>query len=440
MTTVAPMTERVSSRSAPTRLDTVDVRWMIGLGAVALIVRLWFVLSVGQTTFAFNDAAVYNTIAVSLAHGHGFRGIYGQLTAQWPPGYPFVLSLAYRIFGAHPTTGEVLNAVLGAGTVPILYFAARRTLGRVEAIFVGAGMTLLLGQVFWADVLISEALYAFVLAILLALLAVLPSARPRSAVLVGLALGAATLTRGEGFLLLAVPLAMWWPQLPRRVLLRQAAILCAVILAFVVPWTIRNAEAMHAFVPLSTNFSSTFWSGHNPNADGGPNFPSQALLSQVTAPVTSPQRELQTQSLLRKKALSWMVTHPLDELRLIPLKLIALNDNDGEAIPLWIDAQASSKHPVLTRAAQNRLRILADIGGYALLTAFLTSLVVFGKALWRRRPLLRGALAYFAVALVMYGFVFYGGFRYRAALEPLMLLVAAPLVARLWALRQQRLA
>ena len=216
MTTIAPMTERVSSRSAPTRLDTVDVRWMIGLGAVALIVRLWFVLSVGQTTFAFNDAAVYNTIAVSLAHGHGFRGIYGQLTAQWPPGYPFVLSLAYRIFGAHPTTGEVLNAVLGAGTVPILYFAARRTLGRVEAIFVGAGMTLLLGQVFWADVLISEALYAFVLAILLALLAVLPSARPRSAVLVGLALGAATLTRGEGFLLLAVPLAMWWPQLSRR--------------------------------------------------------------------------------------------------------------------------------------------------------------------------------------------------------------------------------
>ena len=67
------------------------------------------------------------------------------------------------------------------------------------------------------------------------------------------------------------------------------------------------------------------------------------------------------------------------------------------------------------------------------------SLAVFGKALWRRRPILRGVLVYLAISVVLYGFVFFGFFRYLAGLEPLMLLVAAPLIARLRILRAQRI-
>jgi 4-amino-4-deoxy-L-arabinose transferase-like glycosyltransferase len=413
---------------------------MVGLGALAFGIRLWFVLSVGQTRFSLNDAAVFNAMATSLAHGHGFRGYFGQSTAQWPPAYPFVLSLAYRVFGAHPTTGEVLNAVLGGATVPLLYFAARRTLGRVEAVFVGGFMTLLLGQVFFADVLIAETQFTFLVATLLALLAVLPPARWRSALLVGLVLGTATLTRGEGFFMIVLPLATWWPDLPRAVLRRQTAIMLAVMLAFVVPWTIRNAVVMHSFIPISTDFASTFWAGHNPQANGGPVFPSQQLLSQVKAPATSPKRELEIESLLRTRAVNWMLSHPLDELRLIPLKLIALGQGDGQALALWIDAQASVAHPVLSQNAQARLNILADLGSYGLFVAFVASLVVYGRALWRRRPILRGPLAYMPVAAVLYGFIFFGSFRYHSTLEPLMLLIASPLAARLWALRAVRLA
>jgi hypothetical protein len=249
----------------------------------------------------------------------------------------------------------------------------------------------------------------------------------------------ATLTRGEGFLLLVIPLAMWWPRLPRRALLKQLGVLLAVVLVFVIPWTIRNAGAMHSFIPVSTNFASTFWAGHNPKATGGPTFPTAQVLGRIKAPVTSPKHELEIESVLRRKALSWMAGHPLDELRLIPLKLLYLMGGDGQAVYTWIDAQASRGHPLLSRAAQTRLVTLADVTFYILLTSFIASLVVLGSALWRRRPLLRGVLAYLAVMAVMYGFVFYGGFRYHAALEPLMLMVAAPLLARLWMLRARRL-
>src|SRR6202035_4178304 len=188
-----------------------------------------------------------------------------------------------------------------------------------------------------------------------------------------------------------------WPDLPRRVLRRQGGIKLAAMLAFVVPWTVRNAIVMHSFIPLSTDFASTFWGGHNPDANGGPVEPSQQLLAQIKTPPTNPKRELQIQSLLRSKAISWMLSHPLDELQLIPEKLIALGSGDGQAIALWLDAQASVQRPVLSQTAQARLNILADVGSYGLFAAFAASLLVYGRSLWRRRPILRGPLAYLCV-------------------------------------------
>jgi hypothetical protein len=227
--------------------------------------------------------------------------------------------------------------------------------------------------------------------------------------------------------------------MPRRLLVRQAAIMLAVTAVFVIPWTIRNAIEMHAFIPLSTNFSSTFWSGHNPNAYGGPDYAPASLVNQATAPVSKPKHELELETLLRDRALSWMAAHPADELRLVPLKLVAFFSGDGQAIPLWIEKSVAPGHPVLSKHASYRLQILANVTGDAVIVLFVVALVTMGRALWRQSLLLRGSLVYFAISIVLYGFVFYGNFRYRSTLEPLMLMVAAPMLVRLWALRNERL-
>jgi hypothetical protein len=131
-----------------------------------------------------------------------------------------------------------------------------------------------------------------------------------------------------------------------------------------------------------------------------------------------------------------MATHPLDELALIPKKLIALFSGDGQTIYYWYLTPNGKQ--VLSLNAQYRLNVLANAEMYMLLSAFIASLGVFGPALWRRRPILRGALVFLGISGVLYGFVLFGGFRYLAPLEPLMLLVAAPLVAQLLRLRAQR--
>lgn len=402
------------------------------LFALALALRLAFVLIVERDGFAFNDAFFYHSIAEQLSLGNGYVNANGDLTAQWPPVYPLLLSSVYRIFGADPTAGEVLNALIGALTVPLAFALALRALGRREAVFTGLALAVMPGQIFFTDVLIAETLYTFLLVGLLYLLVVLPE-RPWAYSLIGAAIGVTALTRGEGMLLVVLPLVMWWGHTADwRQLARRLAVVASTAALVMAPWVIRNAIVADAFVPTGTNSGSTFWSGHNPTADGGPTYPPQSLTSRVTE-TRNPQREVEFSALLRREGVSYMTSHPLRELELIPLKLLSLNRGDSQAFFYWINPSASGQ-PAVGLGATTRLGTLANAAYYGLLTLFVASLVVFGRAFLRTR-LLKTTLAWLAVSLVLYGFLLYGNFRYRVPLEPLMMLVAAPLVARLGDLR-----
>lgn len=403
------------------------------LFALALALRVAFVLSVERDGFVFNDIYFYHSIAEQLADGNGFANSQGEPTAQWPPVYPLLLSFAYRLLGEDPLAGELLNAVIGALTVPLLYYVALRALGRREALFSGLALAVMPGQIFLADALLAETLYTFLLVGLLALLAFLPDRRSTH-VLLGAVVGVAALTRGEGLFLVVLPLAFWggWAA-RRREVMRRVAVITLAALVVMLPWIVRNAVVMDSFVPTGTNSASTLWSGHNPAADGGPTYPPASLERRLEG-LRGPEREIEWAALLRREALSYMTSHPLREAELVPQKVLSLNEGDSLLFYYWLIPDATPERAV-GRDATARLSIVADAAYYALLTLFVTSLVVFGRAFLRTR-LLRAAIAFLALALVLYGFVFYGNFRYRIPLEPLMILVAAPLVGRLADLRR----
>lgn len=423
------------------------MRRAAGLGALALVVRVAFVLAVDRPSLPsggvltkaitdrlmaeglFNDAFFYHRTADLLASGHGFSSNPGVPTAQWPPVFPALLSLVYRVTGPEPLAGELLNAFHGALTVPALYLLVTRVFGRLEATIAAAALAVLPGQILWAGVLLSEVLYGLVLVGFFLLVSVLPR-RPWTPLALGLAIGLATLTRGEAILLVPAMVAIWWPALPRRQLLGWSAALAAAALLTIAPWSIRNTTAMDSFVPLSTNSSTTLWSGHNPRAAGAQIYAPPSLLRQI--PQTGKEREIEEGKLLRREAFDYMTSHPVRELELIPLKLLNLNRGDSFGLE-WVNAGPPPTRPI-GHDLVTPIAVTADLGYYALLGATLLSLVLFGRELWRR-DIVRGVLVLFAGALVMYGFVYYGNYRYRAPLEPLMLLVAAPLLARLGSLR-----
>ena len=395
---------------------------MVGLTALALAARLAFVLAAGRTVtydpsgnvFAFNDTFFYAWTGAAIERGDGFSFL-GHTTAHWPPGYSAFLAGVFHVFGATTKTAIVANAVVGALTVPLVYLIARRTFEQKTAIAAAAALALFPGQILIADVALSETLYAFELVAFVALTIFLRRSR-KALIVLGIAAGLAALTRGEGLLFPLIVLAFGWAAGHRTQAAKHAAITAAVMLLVVAPWTIRNASVAHGFVPVASNASFTLWSGHNDDADGGPVYQSPAELARL-----SRMSEAAAAAEQRHDAVDWAIHHPGRELVLIPLKLKSLASGDSLLIDTWIDA--AGQHPLGHDAKAVATRV-SDVASYGLIAAVLLTVALAGRALWRI-PAMRAVLALLAVAVPLYGFVYYGNVRYRVPLEPLMLITAA---------------
>ena len=161
-----------------------------------------------------------------------------------------------KLGGLTYTSARVVGAFVGAGAVAVVGLVGRRLAGE-RAGLIAAGVAAAYPAWVVGDTSgMSEGLYLLLVAA--ALLALLD----RRAVLAGLAIGLATLTRSEGLLL--VPLAAW-PLLWGR----RAAVATGVVLLVLAPWAIRNTVQLDRFVPVSTNDATVVAGANCPPAYHG---------------------------------------------------------------------------------------------------------------------------------------------------------------------------
>ncbi|MFP5486766.1 MAG: ArnT family glycosyltransferase [Acidimicrobiia bacterium] len=401
--------------------------WAVGLAAVGLVVRVAWVLAVDRVGFGFNDSLMYHTTAMSVSRGEGYVPLTGGPTARWPPGYSTVLAAVYRTVGIEPLAGELLNAIVGAATIAVLVLVVGAALDRAVAIVAGAGLAILPGPILWTDVLVSETLYTALFVVMIGL--VLRSQPSwRWALGLGAMIGVGALVRGEAFTWLLLPIVVWWPHVDRARIVRLVGTAAIAIVVVIAPWTIRNAVVMDAFVPVATNASQTLWSGHHPGATGGQTYPPADYLDAFPTDVRT--RELESSQALRNDAIEFLVTHPGRELQLIPLKLVHLMRGDSYALD-WVNAGAEGRPAPISSIWVERIGAVADAGWFGLLALTVVGGVVLGRRFWRQ-PIGRLAATSFATALVLYGFVYYGNYRYRLPYEPLMLVVAAAFLVAAW--------
>ena len=233
------------------------------LGLVVLAglgLRIAFALHFGPNLQVGGDALTYHLLANYLADGKGFvdaQELYlagvSRPSAEHPPLYPLALSLFSLVgwdgFDAH----RVASCLMGAGTVAAVGFLGRRVAGE-RAGLIAAGLAAVYPILVLTDAsLYSESLYGLTIALaLIAAYRYLDRPSPRRALVLGAAIGLATLTRSEALLLLALlaaPVAWRAASEPWR-RLGLVALACA---ALVLPWTVRSTLALDAPVLLSTN-------------------------------------------------------------------------------------------------------------------------------------------------------------------------------------------
>jgi 4-amino-4-deoxy-L-arabinose transferase-like glycosyltransferase len=268
-------------------------------GLVAAILLSALALRIGEVQGTSyrprNDAGSYLTLAsyiartgdYSLSHnaGSGAGGTRGP-SAYFAPGFPYFLALVDIIDGhetrrdgaIHPA--RISQAVLGTITVALIGLVALELFGEETGL-----IALVLAAVYPVLIELSVTLVAENLLTLLVLATVYAGLRVRRArsarttyawvAGAGLLTGLATLTHENAVVILFPLLVAVWTGRPRTAprSLAAPALLIAVTVLMVLPWTIRNAVVIHHFIPVSDETGITLVGTYNVASASDPQLP-----------------------------------------------------------------------------------------------------------------------------------------------------------------------
>ncbi len=247
---------------------------IVFLVAAAMRVALALSLPVDDTVFWDQP---YWHYARNFAEGRGFwmPNPYGEelgldrVYAFRSPLFPFLWGCVYNLTGGAYAPIRCAHAILGAATCVLAYLAGRELLRHRSASLIGGLLCAVYPPLIWHSVhLMTEPLYIFLVALCMyALFRYGSGRRLRWLVVAGLAAGLGTLTRSVliGFVPF-MALWIWWVRGRRGRGLRDAGLLCGIVLAAMLPWIIRNALVLGAFVPTTTDAGHGVYVANNPNA------------------------------------------------------------------------------------------------------------------------------------------------------------------------------
>jgi 4-amino-4-deoxy-L-arabinose transferase-like glycosyltransferase len=418
---------------AVSQLSRFSNRASLWLFMMALVLRAGWVGLQSQrsgSAFEFDDEGLHWALASNLVHTGQMVTDDGRFAARMPL-YPLFLAIFAGAGESGILIARLVQALLGAATVWLVYRVARDALGERPALLAGALACVDPYAIFFTGLLLSEVLFTLIAVALTAaawhLLWAPPLAcdstgrRPappqqpvrhhtcQTALALAVLGAAAVFTRPSalGWIVLLWLLLWFYDRSKRRAtfcLLGYAVVLCA----FMLPWGLRNLHAIGSFAWLSTNGGVTLYDAQGPQADGSSN---QGFLARM--PELGGLGEAQRDRLLRSRAIEQMTRDPWHVLKLAGAKFL----RTWNFVPNFEGYRGG-----LTAAAS------------AAFTALV--LVLAGAGVWRtafgRQPRPPGRFQVLVWLPVIYftllHCIFIGSLRYRVPLMPFLELSAAAAV------------
>jgi 4-amino-4-deoxy-L-arabinose transferase-like glycosyltransferase len=416
----------------------------LALVAAALALRIAYVDATPNYALR-HDAVDYDTHARSIAEGQGYSKTlaHGRPTAFRPPGYPYFLGGVYKVLGVERSpaprrlrVARIAQAFIGTAIVALVGVLAAQLWGWGVGLVALALSAIYVPLITVGGAVMSEPLFdALMLGSLVAALQHRRSPhRYRWALVAGFVGGLAILTRANAFVLL-LPLA-WavWDGRPwrSRAALGPPAVLVLVALLTLVPWTIRNARELHAFVPVSTQFGSALAGTYNDAVRADTQNPAawQGLkhipdYAQLWAKIgVTPEPVLERE--LRAAALHYIREHPTFVLKVgwwntrRMLDLAGLRRSRATAATITIDHKWADRGIVC----------FWTVAGLALLGAFTRRARRAPPYIW-----LVPALMFLSVVFLVVETP-----RYRTPIDPFLVLLAAAALTTGWERVRGRLA
>lgn len=408
---------------------------LIALAAlVGLALRLLWGFTVDQPPQGLHDPARYVGYGRVIADGQGMiEPLTGRPSAYYPPGYPWFVGmvtwLGSPISDSVVTLVVVVQAFLGAASSILGALVARAVAGRRAAVVAAFALALYPNLVFHSGAVLGETLYNFLFLGFLAVLATAtwPDGLTRWRVLgAGATLGLAVMVRPISLAILPVIALAWWVATHDwRVVLRSTAVVTVAVAACIVPWTVRNAIRMDAFVPISTNTGDNLCIGHARGATGAFTFPPDCLIDATL--MKGPESEVEADQEKVRIALDAIRSDPGRQPGLVRKRFSYtwLRNGDHDAL---VAIQSFGKDPFLGADREQRLADLADVAYWIVCAVGVAGALVL---LWRRRGvdvLLVGS----AVMTAAVPLAFFGDSRFKVPVIPLLIIIGATLAGRPW--------
>jgi len=399
---------------------------LISMMVVALSLRLLWIFSINHEEFDKN-LWIDDARAQELLHdgSYSFKGVK---TAFFPVGYPFFLSVLYRLFGPSLLVGKIANALLGSTLCVLTALIAKIIFDVRTGTIAGWIMVFYPNNIFYSSLLLSEILLATLLAFTV-LVIISHKFEPHYLLLAGILVGLCMLVRAVA-VILPVCILIYWYKIKEKKLLQHFVLMIIGVALVIAPWSIRNYRVMHHFVLVSTNGGVNFWMAH---IHGGYAEAPMRFSANWGFPATSPEQEVIAEKQAYREAFDYLKKDPWEPLKRFPKKFLRFfyADIDGllnnSEFPVVTSISDLSKVvPILPIALPLFLKWLLYVcaqGFYVLV--IITALIGIIRSIRNNQ-----SRSYFLMIVVLgwtlfHTLIFFALGRYRFPLMPLLTVFSA---------------
>lgn len=400
-------------KNVRTYLPILSIFWL------ALLVRIIYNLTVARNYIPTIDASLYQTLAKSLVADHCFCLHPHSPTTNRAPFWPFMMSVIYFITGPVNFYARLFLTVVGSATCVLVYLFAKDMFGTRVALITGVIASIYPGLFIYDGWLYLESLYTFLMvAFIYSLYRLQYDSRRRWLILSGILLGLASLARPNGsflFVLLCVwALVMLLAKMvPWQAITKCTLIIICIAALLIAPWTLRNYKVTHTFILVATGGGNVLSGVYNDTAlkeDG-----IWEPLNKIRPPIDFHGHgccDYTGEGDNTAYALHWISTHLSSMPYLLSLHFINM----------WKPFTSEDGFPFIQFPTRISSQIVFNMIRIVSIPIFL--LAAFGLLVTWKRWKKHLCVVYLAIALhILENVVFYGSSRFRAPIEPLLVLL-----------------
>ncbi len=407
----------------------------------AFFIRLLYNVTVARHYYPTHDAHFYQTIGFKALHAHCYclNGFFP--TVNRAPLWPMLIAFISIPFGPSDFYARLFLSVLGAFTCVLVYFFAKAISNNTFVGLAGGGIAALYPGLFIYDGwLYTESLYIFLLfALCYSVYRLQRNPQRYKWVICGVLLGLLSLTRPNGPAVLGIFLVwavfMAWRKVFSWSFVAKGMLISTIItVAIIAPWTIRNYEVSHSFVSVAGGDGTVLLGSYNDEILTNPDYLGTWINPLRSSPaITKPfplfscdaSCEVKQDAVYRNAAEHWILTH----LSSMP-RLLALHFTN-----MWSPVIAEADLPVTRFSNQKSSQVVLTM--MQLITPFVFAFAALGAVvLWRKwRELL---FVYCIILLtIAQNLALYGSPRFRAPIEPILVLFTTGTIWFLWNIVQK---